>query len=315
MRRAMTTPAPLEPFDVVAAHLATPSDYIRWGASRFAEAGLHFGQGTADAIDDAAALVFHALRLPHGAPPHLLAAQLLPDERRRIHHLLRRRIEERIPSAYLTGETWFAGLRFVVDPRVLVPRSPIAELIERAFEPWLAPETVGRVLDLCTGSGCIAVACAAAFPAAAVDATDVSEGALEVAEVNVAQHGLTARVALHRGDLWADCVPGYDLVIANPPYVDALEMAALTPEHRHEPALALAAGADGLDLAVRILREAPRYLAAGGLLCCEVGASAPALEARFPTVPFTWVEFERGGDGVFVMSREELVAHAAGLTG
>jgi ribosomal protein L3 glutamine methyltransferase len=298
-------------FQTVAAHLETPADFVRWGASRFAAAGLHFGHGTANAIDDAAALVLHALHLPHDAPPRLLDARLLPEEKRRVHALIERRIAERIPTPYLTGEAWFAGLRFVVDERVLVPRSPIAELIERGFEPWLEPERVLRVLDLCTGSGCIAIACALAFPAAQVDGTDVSTDALAVAGANRALHGLGDRVAFHAGDLWADREPGYDLIVANPPYVDAAEMAALPPEHRHEPALALAAGGDGLDVAMRILREAPRYLAADGLLVCEVGASATALEQRCPRVPFTWIEFERGGDGVFVMTADELVAHAA----
>jgi ribosomal protein L3 glutamine methyltransferase len=311
----MAQASPLGTFDDAAAELATPADAIRWGAARFEAAGLHFGHGTADAIDDAAALVLFAAGLPPDADAAALAAPLDAPRRRAVHALLARRIAERKPTAYLTGEAWFCGLRFAVDERVLVPRSPIAELIERGFEPWLAgghdPARVRRVLDLCTGSGCIAIACAYAFPEATVDATDLSRDALAVAADNVAAHGLGARVALHLGDLWAGCAGPYDLVVANPPYVDAEEMAALPAEHRHEPALALASGGDGLAHAVRILRESAARLAPDGLLCLEVGGSWPALEARFPTVPFTWVEFERGGDGVLVMARDELVVHAA----
>jgi ribosomal protein L3 glutamine methyltransferase len=216
-----------------------------------------------------------------------------------------------MPAAYLTGEAWFAGLRFVVDPRVLVPRSPIAELIERGYAPWVDPDRVRRLLDLCTGSGCIAIASALALPQAEVHATDLSADALAVAAINRAHHELEGRLQLHQGDLWAGVAGRFDLIVANPPYVDAAEMAALPAEHRHEPALGFAAGADGLDVALRILREAPAHLAEGGALFCEVGASAAALEARCPRVPFTWLEFERGGDGVFHIGRDELITHAA----
>jgi ribosomal protein L3 glutamine methyltransferase len=315
----MAQATPLGTFDAAAAELATPADAIRWGAARFADAGLHYGHGTADAVDDAAALVLFAAGLPPDADEGALASPLDAAQRRAVHDLLARRIAERKPSAYLTGEAWFCGLRFAVDERVLVPRSPIAELIERGFEPWLEggldAGRTRRVLDLCTGSGCIAIACAYAFPEATVDATDLSAEALAVAAANVAAHRMAARVALHQGDLWAGCAGPYDLVVANPPYVDDAEMAALPAEHRHEPTLALASGADGLEHAVRILREAAARLADDGLLCCEVGGSWSALEARFPTVPFTWVEFERGGDGVLVMSRDELVGHARALGG
>jgi len=309
----MAQAQPLGTFEDAAAALATPADAIRWGAARFAAAGLHYGHGTADAIDDAAALVLFAAGLPVDADDEMVARPLNAVQQRAVHDLLARRISERLPSAYLTGESWFCGLRFAVDARVLVPRSPIAELIERGFAPWLDPDRVRRVADLCTGSGCIAIACAYAFPNATVDATELSADALEVAASNVVAHALDARVALHRGDLWAGCAGPWDLIVTNPPYVDAAEMAALPDEHRHEPALALAAGADGLDFATRILRESAARLAPGGLLCLEVGGSWPALEARFPTVPFTWVEFERGGDGVLVITRDELVAHAAAL--
>lgn len=302
---------PLAPLDRPSPRLRTPADLIRWGAERFEAAGLHFGHGTDNALDEAAALVLFALQLPHDVDAAALERALGADEADRVHALLARRIAERRPAAYLTGEAWFAGLRFVVDARVLVPRSPIAELIERGFAPWVEPERIHRLLDLCTGSGCIAIASALALPDAEVHATDLSPEALEVAARNRALHGLEGRIVLHQGDLWAGAPGAFDLIVANPPYVDAEEMAALPAEHRHEPAQGLAAGADGLDVARRILREAPAHLAPGGALICEVGASAPALEAAFPRVPFTWLAFERGGDGVFFMTRDELVAQAA----
>ena len=301
----------LASLDSVSSRLHTPADWILWGSDRLEQAGLHFGHGTDNALDEAAALVLFALQLPHDAPQAALERRLDAAEQRRVHDLLTRRIVERAPTGYLTGEAWFAGLRFVVDPRVLVPRSPIAELIERGFAPWVDPRGVHRLLDLCTGSGCIAIASALALPDAEVHATDLSGDALAVAAINRSLHGLDDRLELHHGDLWAG-VPGeFDLIIANPPYVDAAEMAVLPPEHRHEPALGLAAGADGLDLARRILREAPAHLADGGVLFCEVGASAAALEVRYPRVPFTWLEFERGGDGVFFLTRQALLANAA----
>lgn len=302
---------PSVPLEIASPRPLTVADWIRWGASRFDRAGLHFGHGTDNALDESAALVLFALALPHDATPDDLARRLDDDAARRVEALLERRIRERMPAAYLTGEAWFAGLRFVVDPRVLVPRSPIAELIERGYAPWVDPDRVQRLLDLCTGSGCIAIASALALPQAEVHATDLSADALEVAAINRAQHGLEGRVQLHLGDLWAGAPGRFDLIVANPPYVDAAEMAALPAEHAHEPALGLAAGADGLDLALRILREAPARLVEGGALFCEVGASQAALEARCPRVPFTWLEFERGGDGVFHIGRDELVAHAA----
>jgi ribosomal protein L3 glutamine methyltransferase len=302
---------PLAPLDIPSPRPQTPADWIRRGAERFEAAGLHFGHGTDNALDEAAALVMFALQLPQDAPPEAFDRRLDADGSSRVEALLARRIAERRPAAYLTGEAWFAGLRFVVDPRVLVPRSPIAELIERGYAPWVDAARIERLLDLCTGSGCIAIASALALPDAEVHATELSADALAVARANVALHGLERRVQLHQGDLWAGAPGLFDLIVTNPPYVDSAEMAALPAEHRHEPALGLAAGADGLDLARRILREAPAHLAPGGALFCEVGASAAALEAAFPRVAFTWIEFERGGDGVFFMTRDELVAQAA----
>lgn len=301
-----------EHLDAARRELASARDLIRFGASRFAEHGLCFGHGTDNAIDEAAVLVRHALHLSHDIPDALLAGTLTRHEREQVLGLFRRRIEERLPAPYLTGVAYFAGLSFQVDPRVLVPRSPIAELIEQAFTPWLEPERVQRVLDLGTGSGCIAVACAHVFPAARVDAVDVSSGALAVARANVAMHGLAGRVRVRRSDLYDSLPRGrYDLIVSNPPYVDGAEMAALPPEYQHEPRVALAAGDDGLDVVRRILAGAAGRLKPHGLLVVEVGASRSALEAAFPALTFVWLELERGGEGVFALSAEQLVGLAA----
>jgi len=289
------------------APLQTLRDFIRLGVSLFNRAGLHFGHGTDNALDEAVWLVLHALHLPPDFPAEYFDSRLTPEEKEAVLTLFRRRIEERIPAPYLTGTTWFAGLEFHVDERVLIPRSPIAELIEQRFAPWIEPERVTRVLDLCTGGGCIAVATALAFPEAAVDASDLSTAALEVAEINVRRYGLEERVELIRSDLFENLEGrGYDIIVSNPPYVDGAEMAALPAEYRHEPELALAAGEDGLDLVRSILAEAARYLNPGGILVVEVGSSAQALEKSFPEIPFLWLEFERGGEGVFLLTREQL---------
>ncbi|MFZ5723345.1 MAG: 50S ribosomal protein L3 N(5)-glutamine methyltransferase [Pseudomonadota bacterium] len=274
-------------------------------------AGVHLGHGNDDPWDEALALVLHVLALPHDSDPRILDARLTQEERTAIAGLVRRRVVDRVPAAYLTGTAWFAGLPFRVDARVLVPRSPIAGLIERRFEPWLAADRVTRVLELCTGSGCIAIACCHAFPEAEVVATDLSADALAVAAENRLRHGCEAQLTLLAGDLYAGARGPFDLIVTNPPYVDAVDMAALPPEYRHEPALGLAAGIDGLDLVVRILAEAPALLADDGLLVCEVGNSDLALEALFPEVPFTWPESADGEGGVFVLSAAELRAHAA----
>ncbi|HEX6929871.1 MAG TPA: 50S ribosomal protein L3 N(5)-glutamine methyltransferase, partial [Gammaproteobacteria bacterium] len=296
----------------MAEHLHSATDFIRWGASRFAEAGLHYGHGTDNALDEAIALVLYALHLPHGCPDRLLDARLAPMEKADIYRLFSRRVDERVPAAYLMGEAWFAGMKFKADERALVPRSPLAELTEARFEPWVKPEDVRAVLDLCTGGGSIAIACAHAFPGARVDAVDLSPEALALARENVELHGVGDRLALHEGDLFAPLPERrYDIIVSNPPYVDADDMAALPDEFRHEPELGLAAGTDGLDIARRILAGASDRLAEEGILVVEVGNSAPALEAAFPGVEFTWLEFERGGDGVFLLTAAEVNRHAA----
>jgi ribosomal protein L3 glutamine methyltransferase len=287
--------------------LETLTDFVRWAASRFAAAGLHFGHGTDNAVDEALVLVRHALHLGHDLPPEFYAARLTGAEKRAVLDLIERRIEERMPAPYLTGEAWFAGLPFTVDRRVLIPRSPFAELIEGGFAPWLEAGQVERVLDLCTGSGCMAIACAFAFPAALVDAVELSGEALEVARSNVARHGAGDQVTTLQGDLWAP-VAGcqYDLVVSNPPYVSDAELAMLPPEYAHEPELGLRSGADGLDVIRRILSGARAHLRPGGILVVEVGNSADAVAAAWPELPFTWLEFSRGGGGVFLLTAEEL---------
>lgn len=285
-------------------------DYIRWAASRFEEHELCFGHGTDNALDEAAWLVLNALRLPPDLPPEYLDAVLVEDERRRVLELLRKRYLERIPVPYLVEQAWFAGLSFHIDERVLIPRSPIAELIETGFEPWIPAESVDRVLDLCTGSGCIAIASAFYLEQAQVDAADLSAEALEVARINVARHHLQDRVWVIQSDLFS-ALEGevYDVIVSNPPYVDADEMAGLPLEYRHEPALGLSGGETGLDLVFRILAGARRHLSDQGILIVEVGNSEPALIEALPQVPFTWLEFERGGQGVFLLDASQLEAH------
>lgn len=307
----------MQQLDTIPPELRTMRDFVRWAASRFQEAGLVFGHGTDNALDEAAALVLHALHLPMDLAAAWWESRVTAEEAEAIMVLVRRRILERQPLAYLTREAWFAGLPFYVDERVLVPRSPIAEAIQQRFGPWLQADEVERVLDLGTGSGCIAIACAYAFYEAEVDAVDVSAEALEVARTNVARHHLQERVHLVQSDLF-EALPAervYDLIVSNPPYVDARDMRELPPEYRHEPRLGLAAGEDGLDLVRRILRQARSRLTEQGVLVVEVGNSAPALEAAFPEVPFVWLEFEHGEGEVFLLTAEQLTEYEAQLAG
>ena len=289
--------------------LQTLRDCIRWGVSRFGEHDLVYGHGTDNALDEAVFLVTRALHLPHDLPAAYLDARLTREEREQVIGLLRRRYLERIPAAYLVREAWFADLPFHVDERVLIPRSPIAELIREGYAPWIDPDRVRRVLDLCTGSGCIAIATAVWLPGTEVDATELSGEALAVAQINVERHGVADRVHLHQADLYPAGSGDYDIIVSNPPYVDAAEMAALPPEYRHEPVLGLAGGEDGLALVHRILAGAAERLTDNGILIVEVGNSAAALLAAYPQVPFLWPEFERGGGGVFLLTAEEVRRH------
>lgn len=270
---------------------------------------LFFGHGNANAVEEARALLGHIVQL---TPDELIDARhcrLTRDEKSAYLPLLKQRIELRKPAAYLIHQAWFAGLPFYVDERVLVPRSPIAELVEQGFQPWLQQQPE-RILDLCTGSGCIAIACAYAFPEAQIDAVDLSTDALLVAEQNIAEHGLQAQVFPLASDLFNNLKgERYDLIVTNPPYVDVEDMADLPDEYRHEPELGLAAGDDGLELVDIMLAQAADYLTQDGLLICEVGNSMPALNAKYPETGFIWVDFERGGDGVFVLSRSQLEQH------
>jgi len=290
--------------------LKTLRDLIRWGASRFNAEKLCFGHGTDNAFDEARSLVCHALHLPFVFPEDYLAAQVTSAEHQAVVELLEARIKTRKPAAYLTHEAWFAGLPFYVDERVLVPRSPMAEWIERGFAPWLEADAVDRVLDLCTGSGCIAIACAAHFDNAEVDAVELSPEALEVARQNVERHDLEDWVHLYQSDLF-DALPPeqYQLIISNPPYVSEAELQALPDEYGHEPEIGLLADQEGLAIVVRILAQATDYLTDDGILVVEVGNSEALLVECFPEVPFQWLEFERGGQGVFLLDAEQLKAH------
>ncbi|WMP17980.1 50S ribosomal protein L3 N(5)-glutamine methyltransferase [Thiothrix lacustris] len=288
--------------------LLTIKDYIRWGASRFADAELSFSHGMSSPFDEAAYLVLHTLYLPVDTPDLYFDSRLTRSERDAVAEIIQQRVETRKPAAYITHEGWFLGLPFYVDENVLIPRSPIAEYIEKQFAPWIEPHQVHHILDLCTGSGCIGIACAYAFPHARVDLGDISAEALEVARINIERHNLAGQVEALESDLF-DHLQGhqYDIIVSNPPYVDAQDMAALTPEFLHEPAaLALASGDDGLDHTRRILRDAAKHLTDHGILVVEVGNSQYALQAAYPDVLFHWLEFERGGDGVFLLTADQV---------
>ena len=287
--------------------LNTLVDYMRWGASRFVEAQLSFGHGLSSPLDEAVYLVLRTLNLPVDTPDIYWQSALTANEKLAIEAVIQRRINERIPAAYITKEGWFAGLQFYIDERVLVPRSPIAELVESQFSPWINPDEVEKVLDLCTGSGCIGIACAYAFPYAQVDLADISEDALEVARMNVEQHDAEGRVSVIQSDLFENLEGRvYDIIVSNPPYVDAEDMATLSDEFQHEPELGLSSGEQGLDLTRTILKQAGKHLTDMGILVVEVGNSQHALAQMFPDVPFHWLQFERGGDGVFLLTKQQL---------
>ncbi len=276
---------------------------VAWAARRLARAPLHYGHGTDNPLDEAGALVFHALAIPHGEALRAYGWAVEPAGLRRAVALVERRIRDRVPSAYLTGLTWFAGHEILVTHDVLVPRSPIAELCESRFQPWVHPPRVRRVLDIGTGSGCIAIACAYAFPDARVDAVDVSHAALDVATRNIDRNGLAGRVRPVLSNVYRGLGDRrYDIIVSNPPYVSEAEMRELPREYLREPRLGLAAGDDGLDVVRRILSDAGSHLTRDGILVVEVGNTVESVQAEWPRVPFTWLGFERGGGGVFVLT-------------
>jgi len=291
--------------------LQTIIDFMRWGASRFNQAGLFFGHGTDNALDEAAALVLSALHLPPDLHQSWFQSRLTDEEREQVIRLIQRRIDERLPLPYLTGEAWFAGLRFSVTPAVLIPRSPLAELIENGFAPWLEASNVERVLDLCCGSGCIGIATAAYLPECEVDLVDLSTAALEISRQNIQQHDLSDRVHVFESDLFSGLPPQqYDLIISNPPYVGEQEMAQLPAEYAHEPTMALLAEDEGLEIVRRILKESVDFLAPDGELIVEVGNSAALMQERYPEIPFVWLDFSRGGEGVFLLGAQDLAKYA-----
>ncbi|MDP5032650.1 MAG: 50S ribosomal protein L3 N(5)-glutamine methyltransferase [Paraglaciecola sp.] len=293
--------------------LDTILDVVRWSVSRFNEAGLYYGHGTDNPWDEAVSLVLQLLHLPQNLPlqtgDQLFHSRLTSVEKINVIAMILRRVNERIPAAYLTNQAWFCDLPFFVDERVLIPRSPFAELIKNKFDAWLTYEPV-TILDLCTGGGCIAIALAYAFENSQVDAVDISSEALDVAEININEHGLAERVFPIQSDLMTALKgQSYDLIVCNPPYVDAEDMDDLPDEYHHEPELALAAGEDGLDLVDNILRQAPEFLAEGGWLFVEVGNSEVHMPIKYPDLPITWVEFENGGSGIFAINKTDLVEY------
>lgn len=288
--------------------LLTLRDLIRYGVSRLNAAQVALGHGSDNAWDETVYLVLHALHLPLDTLEPFLDARVLSEERHRVLELIDRRVTERVPAAYLTNEAWLRGHRFYVDARVIVPRSPIAELLDEGLSPWVQDaQAVDSVLDMCTGSGCLAILSALAFPYAQVDAVDVSPDALEVARRNVDDYGLADRLALHQSDLF-DSLPErqYDVIVCNPPYVNSGSMDVLPQEYRHEPQLALAGGTDGMDLVRRILQAAPRYLSENGVLVLEIGHERDFFEAAFPELSPVWLDTEEASDQLLLLTREQL---------
>jgi len=286
--------------------LSTIQDLIRWAFSRFEEADLFYGHGTDNAWDEAVTLIFQSLNLPPDTPDVVLQSRLTRTEKKLLCVRIGKRINQKVPVAYLTNKAIFCGSEYFVDERVLIPRSPIAELIENHFEPWVDSSKVLNILDLCTGSGCIAIACGQYFPDAIVDAGDISNDCIEVAEIN-RERLQQDNVAFYQSDLLNN-IPNrkYDIIVSNPPYVDAEDFDEIPGEFLSEPKLGLTSGNDGLDLTKQILKQAANYLNDNGILVVEVGNSAAALEEHYPQIEFTWIDFERGGLGVFVLTKKQL---------
>jgi ribosomal protein L3 glutamine methyltransferase len=298
-----------EYFSGAAQNLLTVRDYLRFAVSRFYQAKLFFGHGSSEAYDEAVYLILHTLHLPIDTLAPFLDAHLTPSERSDVLNIIQRRVEQRIPAAYLTHEAFLGEYSFYVDERVIVPRSFIAELLRQQLSPWIAdPESITSVLDLCTGSGCLAILAADAFPNALIDAVDLSSDALDVANRNVSDYELEARVSLIESDLFARLEGRqYDLIISNPPYVDAESVASLPQEYLHEPTLALGSGNDGLDATRLILQHAAAHLTDNGILIVEIGHNRDVLEAAYPTLPFTWLDVTAGDQFVFMLHRNDLI--------
>lgn len=300
--------------DEVIGSLSTIRDYIRYAMSCFNQANIFYGHGTDNPWDEAVQLVLNTVHLPWDMSDVVMDSRLTLSEKEHILSRLKSRVVDRVPSAYLMREAWFMGLPFYVDERVLVPRSPIAEMIENGFQPWLQADPVTDILDLCTGSGCIGIASALVFSDANVDLVDLSKDALDVAAINVEKHHLTDRVRLIQSDVFESVTKQYQVIVSNPPYVDAKDIAEMPQEFHNEPQMGLAAGIDGLDIVRTILAEARQHLTDDGILIVETGNSWEALERAYPEVPFTWIEFEHGGHGVFIISAAELDQYKAQLS-
>ncbi|OCL19526.1 50S ribosomal protein L3 N(5)-glutamine methyltransferase [Gilliamella sp. wkB171] len=288
-------------------NLRTVQDFIRWTTSQFSQSEIYLGHGTDNPIDEAKQLILTTLGLSLFIPPEFYASSLTESEKQQLLELIQKRIEDRVPTPYLTNQAWFCGHQFYVDERVLIPRSPIGELIDNHFSNLLTTEP-NSILDMCTGSGCIGIACAYAFPDAQVDISDISLEALDVAQTNIELHEMQFQVTPILSDLFDNLpVKKYDVIVSNPPYVDDEDMSDLPDEFLYEPKLALEAGVDGLDLVKRILRDAVNYLTPNGVLICEVGNSWISLQEQYPDIPFNWITFEHGGLGVFSISCQTLI--------
>ncbi len=290
----------------IAAELVTIRDLIRYGVTRFQSSGIYFGHGTDNAWDESLAIVLSSLHLPVDSDDRILDARLLLEERLEILKLFRLRIEKRIPAPYLTHSAWFCGLPFYIDERVLIPRSPIAEMIKEGFQPWYQGSYPWRILDLCAGSGCIGIACAYAYDQAEIVLADISPDALAVAAINIGKHELEDVVVLCQSDLFDQVEGLFDIIVCNPPYVDSVDFLAMPAEYRHEPPDALQSGEYGLEHPLEILRRAADFLTDDGILVLEVGNSGQHLEYFFPDVGFNWVDLKQGGHGVLVLSKTEL---------